>query len=129
MDRLLESMASAINPSMADAVIQPEGESQQQMVKQVTDDLSKIYAGIEVGARVNGAQIAMQIIQQYMQQPDVMQRAQQDLAFQARLKKYVDQYTFQMQQAQNAQIGKVGTAPAEVGGIDTQNISNGQQNY
>ena len=129
MDRLLEAMASAINPSMADAVIQPEGESQQQMVKQVTDDLSKIYAGIEAGARPNGAQIAMQIIQQYMQQPDVMQRAQQDLAFQARLKKYVDQYTFQMQQAQNAQIGKVGTIPAGVGEINTQNISNGQQNY
>jgi len=89
----------------------------------VTDDLSKIYAGIEVGARPNGAQVALQVVQQYTQQPDVMQRLQQDEAFQARLQKYVQQYQFQMQQAQNAQIGKIGTAPAQMGEMQTQGIA------
>jgi hypothetical protein len=92
-------------------------------VKQVTDDLSKIYAGIEVGARPNGAQVALQVIQQYTQQPDVMQRLQQDEAFQARLQKYIQQYQFQMQQAQNAQIGKIGTAPAQMGEMQTQGMA------
>jgi len=73
-------------------------------------------------ARPAGAQIALQVIQQYTQQPDVAQRAQTDQAFGARLEKYVGQYTFQMQQSQNAQIGRVGTAPAQMGEIDTQNI-------
>ena len=73
-------------------------------------------------ARPAGAQIAMQVIQQYTQQPDVAQRAQQDEAFRARLEKYAGQYTFQMQQAQNAQIGRVGTQPAQMGDIQTQNL-------
>jgi hypothetical protein len=84
--------------------------------------LSKIYAGIEVGARPNGAQIALQVVQQYAQQPDVMQRLQQDKAFAARMQKYVQQYQFQIQQAQNAQIGKIGTAPAQMGQAQTQGI-------
>ena len=120
MDMLLEALAVSVNPALADAVLQPAGEAQQQIVKQVTDDLSKIYAGIEVGARPNGAQIALQVMQQYAQQPDVMQRLQQDEAFKARIEKYAQQYQFQMQQAQNAQIGRLGTAPAQMGNVNTQ---------
>ena len=58
----------------------------------------------------------------FCKQPDVAQRLQTDQAFAGRLQKYIGQYTFQMQQAQNAQIGRVGTAPAQMGEIDTQNI-------
>lgn len=120
VNALLGVLASAIDPVLADAVMQPVEEAQQQVVKQVTDDLSKIYAGIEVGARPNGFQIAMQVIQQYVQQPDVMQRLQSDESFKARLEKYVKQVQFQMQQAENAQIGKIGTMPASMGSVQTQ---------
>jgi glycosyltransferase involved in cell wall biosynthesis len=47
-DALLESMAAAIDPVMADAILQPAEQAQEQVVKMVTEDLSKIYAGIEV---------------------------------------------------------------------------------
>lgn len=123
MDALLDVMAGAVNPMLADAVLRPAEQAQQQVVKNVTDDLSKLYAGIEVGARPNGAQVALQVIQQYTQQPDVRQRLQQDEAFRARLEKYAQQYTFQLQQAQNAQIGKIGTAPAQMGGMQTQGLN------
>ena len=63
-------------------------EAQEKVMKDITDDLSKIYAGIEVPARPNGAQIALQLVQAYLQQPDVAQRAQQDQAFAERLQKY-----------------------------------------
>lgn len=119
-NKLVEVMAGAIDPSLADAVMQPAQEAQQQIVKQVTDDLSKLYAGVEVGARPNGAQIALQVIGEWAKQPDIMQRLQDDEAFKARVEKYYGQYTFQMQQAQNAQIGKLGTAPASVGQVNTQ---------
>ena len=122
MDALLDVLASAINPMLADAVLQPAEQAQQQIVKQVTDDLSKIYAGIEMGARPNGFQVALQIIQQYAQQPDIMQRLQSDEAFQARMKKYVDQYSMMQKQAQNVQIGKLGTSPAQMGGVTTQGM-------
>ena len=122
VDNLLDIAAASIDPIMADAVLEPVEMAQQQVVKDVTDDLTKIFSGIEMPARPAGAQIALQVIQQYTQQPDVAQRAQQDEAFRARLEKYAGQYTFQMQQSQNAQIGRVGTAPAQMGDVSTQNL-------
>jgi hypothetical protein len=122
VDGLLDIAAASIDPVMADAVLQPAQDAQQEMVKNVTDDLTKIFAGIEMPARPTGAQIAMQVIQQYAQQPDIQQRLQQDEAFRGRMEKYQGQYTFQMQQAQNAQIGRVGTAPAQMGRINTQTM-------
>jgi len=122
IDGLLDIAAASIDPVMADAVLQPAEDAQQEMVKHVTDDLTKIFAGIEMPARPQGAQIAMQVLQQYAQQPDIQQRLQQDEAFRGRMEKYQGQYTFQMQQAQNAQIGRVGTAPAQMGEVSTQNM-------
>lgn len=125
VDKLLESVAASINPVMADSILQPAEAASQQIIKFVTDDISKIYAGIEMPARPNGAQVALQAIQQYVSQPDVMQRVQQDEAFRGRLEKYQKQYSFQLQQAQNAEIGKVGTAPAAMGGMQTQGMTPG----
>jgi hypothetical protein len=122
VNKLLEFTASAINPIFADYVLQPMEEAQQKVAKNVTDDLAKIFAGIEVPAQPNGAQIAMQMVQAYVQQPDVAARAQSDEAFAARLQKYAEQYSFQLQQAQNAEIGRIGTAPADMGGVQTQGM-------
>jgi hypothetical protein len=122
VNKMLEFVAASINPIFADYVLQPAEEAQDKMMKDITDDLAKIYSGIEVPARPNGAQIAMQMVQAYVQQPDVAQRAQQDQAFAERLQKYAGAYEFQLQQAQNAEIGKIGVAPAQMGGITTQGM-------
>jgi len=122
VDNLLTVIANSVDPVLADQILQPIETAQEQVVKQVTDDLSKIFAGIEMPARPNGGQIAMQVIQQYTSQPDVTARLQQDEAFRARLEKYAGQYTFQMQQQQNAQIGRIGTEPAQMGNIQTQTM-------
>ncbi len=122
MDSLLDVVAGAIDPVLADSILQPAEQAQQQMVKDVTDDLTKIFAGIEMPARPNGAQIALQVIQQYTAQEDIAARLQQDESFSARLEKYAGQYTFMMQQAQNAQIGRIGTTPAQMGGMQTQQM-------
>ena len=122
VDNLLDAAANSIDPVLADRVLQPTEAAQEQVVRQVTDDLTKIFAGIEMPARPNGAQIALTVIQQYAAQPDVAQRLQSDEAFAARIDKYAGQYTFQIQQAQNAQIGRVGTEPAQMGDIQTQGI-------
>lgn len=123
VDALLEASASQIDPIMADMFLQPAEQASQQIVKSVTEDLSKIYAGIEVGARPNGAQIALEVIKQYASQPDVMNRLQQDEAFRARLEKYTSQYQFALTQMQNAEIGRLGTAPAQMGGVQTQTLN------
>jgi hypothetical protein len=124
VDKFLEFTAASISPVLADYVLQPAEEAQQKVAKSVTDDLAKIFAGIEMPAQPNGAQIALQLVQAYAQQPDVAGRLQQDEAFAGRLTKYAEQYQFQLTQAQNAQIGRLGTAPAEMGGVNTQSIQN-----
>ena len=123
MDALLETVANSIDPILADSILQPGKQAQQEMVKNVTDDVAKIFAGIEMPARPNGGQVAMQVLKQYTQQPDVAERLQTDEAFKARLEKYIGQYTFMQQQAQNAQIGKIGTQPANMGGMGMQGIN------
>ena len=122
IDSLLDAAANNIDPVLADRILQPTEAAFEQVVNQVTDDLSKIFAGIEMPARPTGAQVAMQVIEQYVSQPDVASRLQSDESFRARIEKYVGQYTFQMQQSQNAQIGRVGTEPAQMGNIQTQGV-------
>jgi hypothetical protein len=127
VDRLLDTVANAIDPVLADSILQPTEVAQEQIVKKVTDDLTKIFAGIEVNAQPNGAQIALQLIQEYAQQPDITQRLQTDQSFAARLEKYSAQYTFQLQQMQNAQIGRLGTAPAQMQASEPQQPQQPQQ--
>jgi hypothetical protein len=122
VDKLLELLAAQINPFIADYVLQPAEEAQDKMLKDVSDDLAKIYAGIEMPARPNGADFAMQLIQSYAQQPDISQRLQQDETFAARIQKYAGQYEMMQMQAQNAVTGRLGTAPAEMGGMTTQGM-------
>ena len=122
VDNLLTLIAGSVDPVLADGVLEPVEVAQEKLLKDITDDLSKIYAGIEVPARPSGAQAALQVIQQYSQQQDIQQRLQEDEAFAARLQKYAGQYQFAVQQAQNAQIGRVGTAPAQMGEVQTQGM-------
>lgn len=113
---------NSIDPSIADMIIQPEGQGQEEMVKNVTDDLTKIFAGIPVGARPNGGQIAMQVVQEYVSQEDIQGRMQSDPTFSANIQNYVAQYQQQIVQQQNAEIGRLGANPAQMGAINTQNI-------
>ena len=122
-DKFLEFAAMSIDPMLADYILQSAEVSQEEVTKDVTDDLAKIFAGIEVAARPNGAGMALQIIQSYAQQPDITEKLQSDEAFAERIGKYAQQYTHQIQQAQNAEIGRIGTAPAAVGEIETQGMT------
>ena len=120
VESMLEVAAAAIDPVLAEIIIQPQEAGAAKMARDVAEDLSMIYAGVEVGARPQGAQIAMQIGQNYMQVPDVQQRLQEDESFSARLSKYFEQYQFQVTQQQNSEIGKLGTEPAAFQGVNNQ---------
>ena len=120
VESMLEFAAAAIDPVLAEQIIQPQEAGAAKIAKEVAEDLSKIYSGIEVGARPTGSQIALQIGQNYAQVPDVQQRLQQDEAFAERLTKYFDQHQFQITQQQNAEIGRLGTEPAAFQGVNNQ---------
>jgi len=65
VDNLLTLIAGSVDPVLADGVLEPVEVAQEKLLKDITDDLSKIYSGIEVPARPSGAQAALQVIQQY----------------------------------------------------------------
>ncbi len=124
MDSLMDIAAASIDPVLADTVLQPAQQAAEQMTQFVTDDLAKIYSGMEMPARPNGGQIAMQIIQQYASQPDIAERLNSDEAFASRLQKYAGQYQFAQQQQINAtQYGQYGTSAATVGSVETQGLT------
>ena len=124
VDTLLDVLAGSIDPILADAVLQPTEVAQEKALKDITDDLTKIHAGIEMPARPNAGQVALQLIEQYVQQPDIAQRLQTDQGFAERLNKYQQQYQFaQMQQINATQYGQFGTTAAAVGDVQTKEWS------
>ena len=130
VDSLLDIAAQAIDPVLADTVLQPAQVAAEQVTQFVTDDLAKIYSGMEMPARPNGGQVALQIIQQYVSQPDISGRLQSDEAFAARLQKYAGQYQFAQKQQVNAtQNGLYGTEAASIGEVQTQGLPSGGGSY
>jgi hypothetical protein len=76
---------------------------------------AKIAAGTEPPLKEGGqnAQIRLQTLQQIIQSnPAVMQRYQSDEIFKRMIDARMQAFNFQLQQQQNAIIGRVGTQPA-----------------
>ena len=57
----------------------------------------------------------MQVFQQWLSQPDIQQKAQQDQALQERIQNYMQQRNFAIQQKANAEIGRLGATPTQFG--------------
>ena len=64
----------------------------------------------------------MQVVQEYTTQEGVQARLQSDPSFLANLQNYSAQYQQQVAQQQNAEIGRLGAEPAQMGSVNTQNI-------
>ena len=116
--KFIEFLAYTIDPAFASHILLPAEENQQKLMKAITDDFAKLAGGVAVGPQPNGAQQTMQLVQAWMQQPDVAERYQREEGFQKRVDDYVGQAQFQLQQAENAQIGKIGTAPTQFQGTN-----------
>jgi hypothetical protein len=106
---LFQAFVSSIDPNIAERIIRPVKAGQQQVVNDEQQDLAQIFAGIPKNIRIGTPpQLGLQVIQQYLQQPDVQQRYSQDQAFRERIDARAKQYQFQEQQQQNATIGRLG---------------------
>ena len=116
-EALIEFAVGAIDPVMADSIIMSKEDSTQKILEDVTDRLAKAYAGIDIGAGKGGAEVALQAIQKWAQEPDVAERLQNDEAFTKRIQNIGQQYQFQITQAQNAEIGKLGGTPSTFQGV------------
>jgi hypothetical protein len=109
-----------IDPVLAERFIIPQEVASQKEVKDTHDDIAKMSAGIDLDVPMVGvnSDLRMQVLQGWMKgtednpATDVQQRMQGDEALRNRVEKYYKQLQFQSDQRKNAQIGRMGTAPA-----------------
>ena len=115
-ERLLQIAVGQILPGAAESVMIPKETASQKAVEEERQTIAEIYAGVPPNVRPNDAhEMKLQIFQQWLAQPDVTQKVQQDPALQERIQNYIQQRTMQVQQRQNAEIGRLGATPTQFG--------------
>ena len=113
--KMLTIGLSSIDPTIAEAVIQPRSNATQQVVSDEKNSLSRIFSGfMEDFDPKTPPDVAMQVMQQWMQMPDVQQRYQADQTFKARVDTRAKQIQQTITQQQNAQTGRLGASFQQV---------------
>lgn len=109
---LLQLIGEALNPNIAARVMRPEEGGRTQAIMEEMDDIAKISAGNNLDVPENdNHQVKLEYLVNWMQQPDVQAKLQNDPAFAQRIQIRVQQRQFQLQQRQNAEIGRIGGEP------------------
>jgi hypothetical protein len=115
-ERLLQIAVGQILPGAAESIILPKETASQKAMDEERQTIAEIYAGVPPNVKPNDAhEMKLQVFQQWLQQPDVAQKVQQDPALQERIQNYMQQRQMQVQQKQNAEIGRLGAAPTQFG--------------
>ena len=107
----LQAMIEAIDPTIAERIIQPKDVGQQKTVSELQDMLAKVYAGQDQDIKVGTPpELGLQVIQGYVQGDPVVQQRMQNPndPFGKRIEKLTKQLQFQVQQRENAKIGRLG---------------------
>lgn len=114
-DALVRWGANVIDPQMADAILRPPQSVSQREIDDEQSALTKIAMGLQPpmpGAGMN-AQLRLQVLQSGIQNsPMLKQLIESNQVAVQILTSRVKALQFQIQQSQNAQIGRVGAAPA-----------------
>jgi hypothetical protein len=112
---LVKYMFQAVDPNLAGMLVQDIGAATQAEIEDEQGAFAKIAAGTEPPLKEGGqnAQVRLQTLTQIVQSnPAVAQRYQQDEIFRRMLDARMQAFQFQLQQQQNAVIGRVGAQPA-----------------
>jgi len=108
-DRLLQIGVAGIMPGAAHHIILPAEQGAEKAMEEERQAIAEIMAGAPPNVRENDAhQIKLQVFEQWLQQPDIQQKIQQDEALRGRVENHYKQRTFQIQQDQNAVTGRLG---------------------
>lgn len=107
----LQVMIEAIDPTIADRILDPKNVGTARVVKDMQDTLSKVYAGQDQDIQLGTPpQLGLQVLQGYIQGDPVVQARMQNKndPFGERIQKLAKQLQFQQTQQQNAKIGRLG---------------------
>jgi hypothetical protein len=115
-EKLLQVAVGQILPGAAESIMLPVETASAKVMDEERQTISELYAGIPPNVKEGDAHEAkLQIFQQWLQQPDITQKVQQDPALQERAEVYMKQLQFAVSQKMNAEIGKLGTMPTPYG--------------
>ena len=115
-ERLLQLAIGQVLPGASEKVLLPKETASQKAMEEERQLIAELVAGVPPNVREQDAhEMKLQVFTQWLQQPDIQQKAQQDQALQERIQTYMQQRQMQIQQKQNAQIGRLGTAPTQFG--------------
>ena len=115
-EKLLAMAIGQVMPGAAETVILPKETASQKAMEEERQLIAELVAGVPPNVRENDAhEMKLQVFKQWLQQPDIQQKAQQDQALQERIQGYMQQREFAIQQKQNAQIGRLGAMPTQFG--------------
>jgi hypothetical protein len=112
---LVKYMFQAVDPNLAGLLVQDIGAATAAEQEDEQTAFAKIAAGTEPPLKEGGqnAQVRLQTLQQIIQSnPAVQQRYQQDEIFRSMIDARAQAFSFQLQQQQNAVIGRTGAQPA-----------------
>ena len=115
-EKLLQVAVGQILPGASESIMLPTETASAKAMDEERQTIAEIYAGVPPNVKEGDAHEAkLQIFQQWLQQPDIAQKVQQDPALQERIDTYLKQRNMAVMQKQNAQIGKLGTMPTPYG--------------
>ena len=115
-EKLLQLAIGQVLPGASEKVLLPKETASQKAMEEERQLIAELVAGVPPNVREQDAhEMKLQVFTQWLQQPDIQQKAQQDQALQERIQTYMQQRQMQIQQKQNAQIGRLGTAPTQFG--------------
>ena len=112
---LVQFVMGAIDPSLAQKIVKDQATATAQEAEDEQLAYTKIAAGTEPPLPREGqnAQLRMQVLQGIVQaNPQVQARYGQDEIFKTMIDARMKAFAFQLQQVQNAQIGRTGAVPA-----------------
>jgi len=115
-EKLLQVAVSQILPGASESIMLPTETASAKAMDEERQTIAEIYAGVPPNVQEGDAHEAkLQIFQQWLQQPDIAQKVQQDPALQERIEVYLKQRQMAVMQKANAEIGRLGTAPTPYG--------------
>lgn len=107
----LQVMVEAVDPTIAERIIDPKNVGSQRVVSEMQDLLAKVYAGQDQDIKMGTPpDLGLQVIQGYVQGDPVVQARMQNKQdpFAQRIEKLAKQLQFEKTQANNAKIGRLG---------------------
>jgi hypothetical protein len=109
-DEALAHLFDLIDPNLGERLLRPGENAQQKEIEEAGQAFANLRMGVPVNVKPGQAyQMRLQVLEQlFMNNPGAQEQYEKDEVFKANYDRYTKQLKFQLQQRQNAIIGRLG---------------------